>query len=74
MKIAVVGCGQIADAHIGEVLKIPGCTVASVCDLDYSMAEQAAARFQISGVYTDLDRMLATISPGSSRTTSRSRS
>lgn len=63
MKIAVVGCGQIADAHIGEARKVAGITVEAVCDLDYHMAEQAAVRFQIRGVYTDLERMLEEVRP-----------
>jgi predicted dehydrogenase len=63
MKTAVVGCGQIADAHIAEARKVPGTTLEAVCDLDYLMAEQAASRLQIRGVYTDLDRMLKEVRP-----------
>ena len=63
MRIAIVGCGQIADAHIQEVRRIPGATVEAVCDLNYHMAEQAAARFEIPQMYTDLDRMLPEVHP-----------
>ena len=63
MKVAIVGCGQIADAHIQEVGRIPGSTVAAVCDLNEHMAEQAAARFGVPAWYTDLDRMLAEVRP-----------
>lgn len=63
MRIAIVGCGQFADAHIQEVRRIPGATVEAVCDLNYHMAEQAAARFEVPGLYTDLDRMLDDVHP-----------
>ena len=63
MKIAVVGCGQIADAHIQEARRIPGVEVVAVCDLNVHMAEQAAARFGIPGKYTSLDEMLRDCRP-----------
>ena len=63
MKIAIVGCGQIADAHIQEARKISGVEVAAVCDLNIHMAKQAAMRFGISKVYTSIDRMLEEVSP-----------
>jgi predicted dehydrogenase len=63
MRTVIVGCGQIADAHIAEVRKIQGTTIEAVCDLNYHMAEQAAARLKIRGVYTDLDRMFKEVKP-----------
>jgi len=59
MRIAVVGCGQIADAHIQEARKIEGVEVAAVCDSNIHMAEQAARRFAVPASYTDLARMLS---------------
>lgn len=63
MRAAIVGCGQIADAHMQEVGRIPGSTIEAVCDLNRHMADQAAARFGISRQYTDLDRMLEEVRP-----------
>jgi predicted dehydrogenase len=63
VRIAIVGCGQIADAHIQEVRRIPDATVEAVCDLNYHMVEQAAARFEVPRLYTDLDRMLDEVRP-----------
>lgn len=63
MRVAIVGCGQIADAHIQEARKIPGVDVAAVCDLSVHMAEQAALRFGIRGVYTRLEAMLQEVRP-----------
>lgn len=63
MRAAIIGCGQIADAHVQEINRIPDASVVAVCDLDHHMAEQAAARFHISGVYTDVDRLLSEAKP-----------
>lgn len=63
MKIAVIGCGQIADAHIQEAKKIPGIDVSAVCDFNIHMVQQAATRYGISGVYTNAETMLREIKP-----------
>ena len=63
MKIAIIGCGQIADAHISEAQKIAGVEVAAVMDLNIHMAEQAAVRFGVPGVYTDAEAMLREVRP-----------
>lgn len=53
MKIAVVGCGQIADAHVMEALKIPQVNIVGVCDQNWHMADQLAVRFSLRP-FTDL--------------------
>lgn len=63
MKIAIIGCGQIADAHIQEARKIPGVDVVAVCDLSDHMAHQAALRFGIPRFYTRTDTMLKEARP-----------
>jgi predicted dehydrogenase len=57
-RIAVVGCGQIADAHIQEARKIEGVEVVAVCDSNIHMAQQAALRLGVPGAHTDLAHML----------------
>ncbi len=63
LRIAVVGCGQIADAHLQEIAKVKGAHAVAVCDREPDLAYQAAARFDIPHQYDDLDRMLAEIKP-----------
>jgi predicted dehydrogenase len=58
LKIAVVGCGQIADAHLQEIAKIDGVDAVAVCDREPDLAYQAAARWNIPNQYNDLERML----------------
>lgn len=58
MKVAIVGCGKIADAHVEEIRKVPGAFVAAVCDTEPLMAEQLAVRYGIPHQYTDLAALL----------------
>ena len=63
LKIALVGCGQIADAHLQEMRKIAVAQPIAVCDHHLDLAKQAAARFEVPGVFDDTDRMLEEVRP-----------
>jgi len=41
LKIAIVGCGKIADAHAAQIQRIPGCEIVGVCDREPLMARNA---------------------------------
>jgi predicted dehydrogenase len=58
LKIAIVGCGKIADAHVEEIRKIPSVQLCAVCDLEPIMAEQLAVRFAVPRWYSDVAKML----------------
>lgn len=59
LKVALLGCGQIADAHLQEIRKLPSLvTPVAVCDLHQDQADQAARRYQVPAAYNDLDTML----------------
>jgi predicted dehydrogenase len=58
VRVALVGCGQIADAHLQEIRRIPLAEPVAVCDRVADLARQASARFGVPGVYSDLGRML----------------
>jgi predicted dehydrogenase len=63
LRIAIVGCGKIADQHVHAIRRIPNCSIVAVCDQEPLMARQLAERFKISGVFSDLQEILATVSP-----------
>ena len=63
LRVALVGCGQIADAHLGEIRRILCARAVAVCDQYLDLAKQAAARFGVPGVFTDLGKMLAEVRP-----------
>ncbi len=58
LKVAVVGCGQIADGHISEIGKLDNAEVTALCDREPLMAEQAAVRHDIHRHYSDFGELL----------------
>lgn len=58
IKVGLVGCGQIADAHLQQIRRIPWAEIVAVCDLEPLLARQAAERFEIPGQFTCLDEMI----------------
>jgi predicted dehydrogenase len=59
LKVALVGCGKIADGHVEEIQKMPArAGVVAVCDRELLMAEQLASRYAIPSHYDSLDEML----------------
>ena len=63
LTTALIGCGQIADAHLQELSRIPTASVAAVCDVHMDLARQAAARFGVPRVFDNVERMLAETRP-----------
>ena len=47
LRIAIVGCGKIADQHVQAIRRIPGCQIASLCDREILMAKQLGERFGV---------------------------
>ncbi len=59
LKVAIVGCGKIADAHAGEIGKLPGrARLIAACDRELLLAEQLATRYGIPRHYDDLGALL----------------
>jgi predicted dehydrogenase len=63
LRVAIVGCGKIADQHVQAVRRIPDCTIAGLCDRELLMAKQLGERFGINACFSDLQELLATTSP-----------
>src|SRR5437870_6918033 len=63
LKIAIIGCGKVADQHVQAIHRIPDCTIVAVCDQELLMAKQLGERFGISACFTDVNEMLRTVSP-----------
>lgn len=63
LKVAIVGCGKIADSHASQIKRIPGCEMVAVCDLEPLMARQLFERFPIKAHYSDLRTMLQQARP-----------
>jgi predicted dehydrogenase len=63
LRVAIVGCGKIADGHVEEIQKMEVAEVVGVCDLERLMAEQIAARYGIAEYFDDLATMLRQSKP-----------
>jgi len=63
MKIAIIGCGKIADEHAAAVRLLPNCEICGVCDSDELMAGQLAERLGIKGCFTDARKLLEVARP-----------
>lgn len=63
LKVAIVGCGKIADAHALQMQRIAGCEIVGVCDREPLMAQQLAERFPVKAHYTDVTELLRDARP-----------
>ena len=57
-RVAIVGCGMIADQHADQLSYLPDCELVAACDTDELMARQLADRFRIPRFFTDAAEML----------------
>ena len=58
LKVAIVGCGKIADAHASQIQRIEGCEIVGVCDREPLMAKQLYERFPVKSYFTDLAELV----------------
>ena len=63
LKVAIVGCGKIADFHALQIQRIAGCEIVGVCDREPLMAKQLFERFPVKQYFTDLSELLDTAQP-----------
>ena len=63
LRVAIIGCGKIADQHVQAIHRIPDTSIVAVCDREELMARQLAERFGIGGVFVDAGEMLRTVAP-----------
>jgi predicted dehydrogenase len=63
VRVALIGLGGIADAHLRKLRWMDGVEVAGVCDLSASLADAIAERFGVPFATTDAERLIAEVSP-----------
>ncbi len=63
LKIAIIGCGKIADGHVEQIRAIGRGEVVAVCDREPLMVEQLAVRMGIPGRFVDAQEMLRVCKP-----------
>lgn len=63
LRVAIVGCGKIADAHLAQLQKVPMCRVVGACDREPLMAKQLCERFHIDRAYSGVNELLSECRP-----------
>jgi len=63
LRVAIVGCGKIADAHASQIRRIAGAEIVAALDSEELMARQFCDRFSIKHAFTDLDDLLSKAKP-----------
>jgi predicted dehydrogenase len=58
LKIAIVGCGKIADSHVAQIQRIQDCEIVAVCDSEILMARQLCERFSVKRSFDSLVSLL----------------
>jgi len=63
LRVAIIGCGKIADQHVLASRRIPDCLVVGLCDRELLMAGQLGERFGIKACFADTAEMLRATNP-----------
>jgi predicted dehydrogenase len=63
IRVAIVGCGKIADQHVQAIARIPGCQIVALCDRELRMAKQLGERCGVAHCFSEPAEMLAAIFP-----------
>jgi predicted dehydrogenase len=63
LKIAIIGCGKIADQHVHAIRRIPDCQIVALCDRELLMAKQLGERSGVTSCFSDAEEMLRMGSP-----------
>lgn len=63
LKVAIVGCGKIADDHAACIQRSKRARIVAACDREELMARQLADRFPVGRVFSDLNTMLQEARP-----------
>ena len=63
LRVAIIGCGKIADSHAAQIQRIPGCEIVGVCDREALMAKQLFERFRVKQHFSDLDELFKQARP-----------
>lgn len=58
LKVAIIGCGKIADTHAAQIQRLPGCELVAACDQEELMARQLYERFPVRQFYTSIGTMI----------------
>lgn len=63
LRVAIIGCGKIADSHASQIQRIPGCEIVGACDREELMAKQFRQRFRVERAFNNFKDLLEKAKP-----------
>src|SRR6478736_1584824 len=63
LRVAIAGCGKIADEHAAQIQGIKGCEIVGAFDREPLMAQQLCERFPVHRPFSDLTELLREARP-----------
>lgn len=63
LRVAIIGCGKVADSHLEQIRRVAGCEVVGACDSEPLMARQLCERFGLRAAFSDVAELLAKCRP-----------
>ena len=63
LKVAIIGCGKIADRHAEQIRLVADCEIVGVCDNEELMAKQLQERLGVPAYFTDVRDLLDKAKP-----------
>ena len=63
LKVAIIGCGKIADSHALQIQRIKDCEIVGACDREPLMAQQLSQRFPVKKCFSNVERLLEEARP-----------
>src|ERR1700722_3969203 len=74
LRVAIIGCGKIADQHVEQIAHIPGCQIVAVCDREELMARQLQEGLKAPAYFTEVQDVLEQAKPDVAHITTPPRS
>ena len=62
-RVAIVGCGKVADQHVAAIQRVPDCQIVALCDQELLMAKQLGERCHVSQCFSGVREMLQKANP-----------
>ena len=63
VRVAIVGCGRVADQHVEELRYIPDTSIVGFCDVEELLAAQMVERWSTGAAYSDIAQMIEETHP-----------
>lgn len=58
IKVGIIGCGKISDAHASQIQRIEGAQIVAACDSEELMAKQFSERFNVDRHFSNVEEFL----------------